>query len=92
MDTFHCYRLPRRSLPDAGWCEALDGLACGGHPLPEGLINAEAHSDHYELFGFVTASGMTRALARIGLYLPADVLAPRPMNLEDAFIGYTGRR
>lgn len=92
MDTFYCYRLPRRSLPDAGWCEALDGLACGGHPLPEGLINAEAHSDHYELFGFVTASGMTRALARIGLYLPADVLAPRPMNLEDAFIGYTGRR
>ena len=92
MDTFRCYRLQHRDVPDATARDRLDALACGRHPLPDGLINAEAHSDHYELFGFVTASGMAEALARTGLSLSPATMIPTAMNLEDAFIGYTGRR
>ena len=92
MDTFRCYRLQHRDVPDATARDRLDALACGRHPLPDGLLNAEAHSDHYELFGFVTASGMAEALARTGLSLSPATMIPTAMNLEDAFIGYTGRR
>jgi hypothetical protein len=35
---------------------------------------------------------MAEALARTGLSLSPATMIPTAMNLEDAFIGYTGRR
>lgn len=92
MESFRCHVLPRQAVPQAA-CRLLDELATGRRPRPgKALVNVEAHSDRYELFGFGSAADLSGALARLGLPLAPGDLSPCAMNLEDAFIGYTGRR
>lgn len=92
MDSFRCHVLPRQAVTPAAR-PLLDGLASGRRDRPgKDLVNVEAHNDHYELFGFSDAAGLSGALSRLGLPLAPETLMPRAMNLEDAFIGYTGRR
>lgn len=76
MDTFHCFRLPRRC----------------GDPKPEGtgvIKNVEAHAEYWELFSFGSKEEVENCLASQNL--DARGLEQASMSLEDAFIGYTGR-
>lgn len=90
MARFACYRL---AAPLAGTADTLlHEMATGRRPLPgSGIINIEAHADYLEFFSFQSAAEVARELATIGLSLPSDALQAIPMNMEDAFVGYTGR-
>ena len=93
LDNFHCYRLLRQSVPDRQAQIRLEALADGQQSPPDGaLVNLEVHGDYYELFGFASSDDIAGALRRAGVAVPAGALSACPMNLEDAFIGYTGRR
>lgn len=73
---FRCFRLPRHDQ--------------GQGPVASGVIkNVETHGDYWELFTFYDRGEVVRDLAHQQID-PAG-LAPVVMNLEDAFIGYTGR-
>ncbi len=81
MDTFRCYRLP---------IAKNRGLANDVQPKASGCIkNIEVHPDFYEIFSFSTGELVAAELAKQGVE-PTGLEQAR-LNLEDAFIGYTGR-
>ncbi len=76
--TFNCYRLPR------------NGQAPHKAPTADGVIkNVEAFADHWEVFTFSQEGHVAAALELQG-FNPAR-LQHAEMNLEDAFVGFTGR-
>jgi len=90
MERFSCYRL---DATFAGTAEkVLREMAMGRQALPgKHLVNVEAHADFYEFFTFHTARDIVEDLAGLGLHLSPEALQESPMNMEDAFVGYTGR-
>lgn len=91
METFRCYRLPAHHA--AGAADALQEISLGRRPLPGShLVNMEAHRDFFEFFTFHTADDVREDLTGLGLDLPHGALETYPMNMEDAFVGYSGRR
>ena len=73
---FRCFRLPRN----------------GGDQKPTAnsiIKNVEIHPGHWDIFSFEAQSFVVEDLCRQGI--DASRLDAIPMNLEDAFIGYTGR-
>lgn len=91
MDHFACYRLDAASAAEKR--ATLNELAWGGASLPGNhLVNVEAHAGFYEFFTFHGAREVAEDLARLQLRISPDALRKSPMNMEDAFVGYTGRR
>jgi ABC-2 type transport system ATP-binding protein len=79
---FRCYRISRNGEGDC-WTGSIDLLG-------NGIIkNVEKFSDHWDVFSFSEKDQVIRAVRKMGL--KADTLEEVSMNLEDAFIGYTGR-
>ncbi|MFP4419367.1 MAG: ABC transporter ATP-binding protein [Desulfococcaceae bacterium] len=75
-ERFRCYRLPRNGY--------------NAEPRAKAVIkNVEIHADHLDLFAFATADQVAEELRKQGFN--PDGLSPVEMNLEDAFIGFTGR-
>jgi ABC-2 type transport system ATP-binding protein len=73
---FRCYRLPKNGKPE--------------DPESDGILkNVEAHPEHWEIFSFHDLDHVDEALRQQG-YNTAG-LEQNCMNLEDAFIGFTGR-
>ncbi len=91
MEQFHCHVVQTAALSEAAR-RALGEMGEGRCRLPAGLVNVEAHGEHFELFGFLERDALSAALVQAGQDVPAGVLELRPMSLEDAFVGYTGRR
>ncbi|PIE57556.1 MAG: methyltransferase [Desulfobulbus propionicus] len=81
IKTFKCFHLPIQSHKK---------LRKDEHPLAAGCIkNIETHPDHYQCFSFSSLNLVAAELAAQGF--DSSALEQVPMNLEDAFIGYTGR-
>ena len=80
--TFRCFRLPKRNGRDL----PIDAVVGAGNGA---IKNIEAHAGHWDLFAFVDRDAVAAMLADAGWH--ADGLEAVPMDLEDAFIGYTGR-
>ncbi|MCG8620156.1 MAG: ABC transporter ATP-binding protein [Desulfobacterales bacterium] len=79
---FSCYRLPG-GLNGSGVSRSGMLDAC-----PD-IKNIEVHASHWDLFSFAPMEDLVRALAPLDI--PVKEFTEVPMNLEDAFIGYTGR-
>lgn len=60
--------------------------------LAESVVNVEEHANHYEIFSFHSKDEVAQGLAALGVYITPEALTKVPMDLEDAFVGYTGRR
>lgn len=73
---FHCYRLPKNSN---------ENIPSSG----EIIKNVEVHATYHELFSFKQREEVVGALEREGF--ESSGLEHFAMNLEDAFIGFTGR-
>lgn len=81
-DGFHCYRYARNGLNGNREVLArLQGLKI--------IKNVESHINYLDLFSFAGLAEIAASLESIGGN--PEGLAEVPMNLEDAFIGYTGR-
>ena len=90
MTRFACYRLAATQAGEAA--PLLREMATGRRPLPgPGITNIEAHAGYFEFFSFRSAAEVGGELASLGLHFPPDALETIPMNMEDAFVGYTGR-
>ena len=70
----------------------LERMASGHLPPGACLVNAESHADRFEFFAFASLHEVEGTLRQAGIPLPEGALVPLPLNLEDAFVGYTGRR
>lgn len=80
--TFRCYRAPRNGSE----APAFDRTGL----LEKDIIkNVEKHPDYWDVFSFADKSAVEQAARELGWNIQA--LEEVPMNLEDAFIGYTGR-
>lgn len=91
MEHFHCHVVQVADLSGAER-RLLNDMSEGKGDLPAGLLNVEAHRDRFELFGFLETDALSAILAQAGLTVRAEALALQPMTMEDAFVGYTGRR
>lgn len=92
MDSFTCYRLSTSTIGSTSLAARLHAAASDREALPGShLINVEAHKDYYEFFSFMDAAHVADDLSSIGLDLTPTELEVIPMNMEDAFVGYTGR-
>ncbi len=81
-ETFRCFRLPKN-----GKSHLPEELA---HHLGQSAIkNIETHAGYWDFFGFAEKEQVLQALNRNDW--PVDSMEEVPMDLEDAFIGYTGR-
>ncbi len=89
--SFRCLRIRTAADSAALLRQRLEALACRREPLPEGLINVEAHREYCEVFSFLEREAAAAALYAAGVEVRAELLEPRPMTMEDAFVGYTGR-
>ncbi len=79
MRDFRCFRL-----------QASENAEGAREPRAAGCIkNVESHPDHYQLFSFSPENLVVDELRKQGI--EAVRLEQVAMNLEDAFIGYTGR-
>jgi ABC-2 type transport system ATP-binding protein len=79
---FRCFRIPRNGHGTF----SIEDIEC----TRSGVIkNIEVHAGFWDLFGFAEKEQMMDAITALGW--PVDALEEVPMNLEDAFIGYTGR-
>lgn len=77
---FRCYRLPG----------AWSTVNAADLPKAEGGIkNVERHPSYCEIFSFEDVETVRGQLEKQGV--PASGLEQTPIDLEDAFIGYTGR-
>jgi ABC-2 type transport system ATP-binding protein len=81
QDTFHCYRIARNGN---NYPTKFTDLSRNGV-----IKNVEEHVAHWDLFSFADEESVRRVLYEHGWEAPA--LEKIPMNLEDAFIGFTGR-
>lgn len=91
LASFRGYRIAAEAAGTGGTRLLLDELAAGRCTV-EPIVNVEAHGDRYEVFGFASPAAMEAALGSRGAVLPPGALQPLVLSLEDAFIGYTGRR
>ncbi|MDO5484654.1 MAG: ABC transporter ATP-binding protein, partial [Desulfovibrionaceae bacterium] len=92
MESFTCYRLAATAVDTAAARALLAAAAADRAALPgKHLVNVEAHREYYEFFSFADAAGVMADLSSIGLGLSPGQLEIMPMNMEDAFVGYTGR-
>ena len=91
-ERFSLYRLPKpagargfKALDDAGFVAAPQA--------GQAIKNVEEYGDHWDIFSFAPAESVTEALREqgFGALVPPTGLEKHGMNLEDAFIGYTGR-
>lgn len=82
-DSFHCYRVYKKDL---GQQTSDFRFTC--HCSHE-IKNIETHSDYWDFFSFATMTKVQKTLQNQGFY--SDQIREKPMSLEDAFIGYTGR-
>lgn len=80
--TFRCYRAPRNGSDSP----ALDKADLSGKGV---MKNVEKHPDYWDVFSFADKAAVEQAIRELGWNI--QVLEEVPMNLEDAFIGYTGR-
>lgn len=82
QDTFRCYRIPRNGR---------NACPTGPSSLPANPVikNIETFSTHWDVFSFFKKDKVISAVRELGWAV--DNLDEIPMNLEDAFIGYTGR-
>ena len=80
---FHCYRLPRNGK------DPFEGLDLPGMGQGSLVKNMEHHAGHTDLFSFASLDEVGQSLEQAGV--PVPELREIPMDLEDAFIGYTGR-
>lgn len=81
-DSFRCFRLPRNG---AGTFP-IEQVKGARNSI---VKNIEAHTGFWDLFGFAGKDQVMGVIAEMGWRV--DELEEVPMNLEDAFIGYTGR-
>ena len=80
--SFKCFRVPRNGSGDFPMEQVKHA--------PNGVIkNIETHSDYWDLFGFAERDQVLGAIRELGWRV--DALEAVSMDLEDAFIGYTGR-
>lgn len=80
-DTFRCYRIERNGIEDTWYSDVCSD---------DGTIkNIEAHATYWDIFSFAEEKTVMRAIQKLGW--KGDRPEQIPMNLEDAFIGYTGR-
>ncbi len=79
MQDFNCFHLPRHKSTDTE-----------RQPRAAGCIKRiEMHSDHYQIFSFSPPNRVADELVNQGV--DPTPLTQVAINLEDAFIGYTGR-
>ena len=88
---FAGWRLDRVSV-NGETLPLLERMASGHLPPGACLVNAESHADRFEFFAFASLHEVEGTLRQAGIPLPEGALVPLPLNLEDAFVGYTGRR
>lgn len=79
---FRCYRVLRNgnNHGPAGQWEGNTGNI---------IKNIETHANHWDVFSFAEKDRVLRTFREQNWNV--DALEEVPMNLEDAFIGYTGR-
>ncbi len=80
MENFKCYRLPRNTAEPSESAVPLAG---------DTIKNVEIHPNYYEIFSSFSPEMVEKGLKDQGIN-PAGLIQI-PVNLEDAFIGYTGR-
>ncbi|MCR5171170.1 MAG: ABC transporter ATP-binding protein [Desulfovibrio sp.] len=91
--TFRCWRLDAERVPAGPARERLSRLAAGrAGQAGAHIVNVEEHADCFEIFSFHSREQAAGDLALLGAGIRADELCEVPMDLEDAFVGYTGRR
>ena len=89
---FHCLRLAKDCLATEALRETLSCAAHGSLALPiPSIINIEEHREYFELFSFQAKEDVLQGLERLGLPSASAAVCEVPMDLEDAFVGYTGR-
>ena len=81
-ETFRCYRIPRNTKNDV----IIDGEKLKQVPT---FKNVEEHVSHWDIFSFSKKEAVIDAIRDQGGN--PNRMEEIPMNLEDAFIGYTGR-
>ena len=81
-ESFRCFRIPQNGNGD--FPEEL-----ARHLKASVVKNIETHAGYWDLFGFAAKEQVVQTLGRFGW--PGDTLKEVPIDLEDAFIGYTGR-
>jgi ABC-2 type transport system ATP-binding protein len=79
---FRCYRIQRNK-------DEQCPVANRDHFTDDIVKNVEAHAGHWDVFSFAGKEQVMQAVRDRGWNV--DHLEEVPMNLEDAFIGYTGR-
>lgn len=79
---FRCYRIMRNGIESC----PTDRLTL---PPDDVIKNVEAHAGYWDVFSFAEKEQVHQAVRGHGWDF--DTLEEIPMNLEDAFIGYTGR-
>jgi ABC-2 type transport system ATP-binding protein len=79
---FRCYRIPRN--------HANAGRSAKDTLLRNGIIkNVESYSTHWDVFSFAEKAAVEQSARELGWDVHG--LQEVPLDLEDAFIGYTGR-
>lgn len=81
-ETFRCYRIARNGAPSC----PTDRIPLLGNGI---IKNIETFADHYDVFSFNEEEAVVEEFKKMGWHI--NELKEVPMNLEDAFIGYTGR-
>ncbi|MCR4667261.1 MAG: ABC transporter ATP-binding protein [Desulfovibrio sp.] len=92
MRNFICYRLTRSAATREGE-KTLSELASGraGH-IHGDIVNIEEHPEYFDIFSFRDIHVVTEALTSLNVVSGSVTLQTIPMDIEDAFVGYTGRR
>lgn len=91
MGRFSCYRLDASRAGASG--PVLRQLAEGSFSRPgKVLVNIEAHTGFFEFFSFHAAQEVADELVKLSAPVRPEDLERVPMSMEDAFVGYTGRR
>ncbi len=92
MRNFVCYRLNLSSLTQDGR-KTLSKLASGlaGH-IHKDIVNIEEHPEYFDIFSFKDMYTVTEALSSLNVDFGPIMLRTISMDVEDAFVGYTGRR
>lgn len=91
--SFRCWRLEAGGVPAGSAREKLSLLASGRAGRAGGcIVNVEEHPGHFEIFSFHPREQVADELASFGATGAAEGLREVPLDLEDAFVGYTGRR
>jgi ABC-2 type transport system ATP-binding protein len=81
-DTFRCFRIFRNGEKNC----PIGPVNISGNSI---IKNVEAFAAHWDVFSFNEKETVIQAVRELGWNV--DTLKEIPMNLEDAFIGYTGR-